>query len=183
MPSKKRPASLRPSEVFADNLRGIRERRRWTQQDLADRLAELGAPTDRATIARTETRQRGVSLDDAFLYAAAVGASPLTMTTVSAEGNPIAIAPNLHHTPYDTRDWIRGNLELRPEDARTYQTEVPEEDWIARQRHFLSGAIYDVNRLVRAFADDNRDDIPRLIDQINTQLTMLATEEATRGKR
>jgi transcriptional regulator with XRE-family HTH domain len=52
---------MKPSEVFAERMQEVRERRRWSQQELADRLDELGWPTDRSTLARIEGKSRGVA--------------------------------------------------------------------------------------------------------------------------
>jgi hypothetical protein len=150
---------------------------------LAERLADLGLPTDRATVARTETLQRGLSLDDALASAAEVGASPINMMLHTDDGALVAVTPNTHLESYDARQWARGNFELRAEDERTYRTEVPADEWVAFQRRGLNGVVEDTSRLVRAVVEDDGDAIVRLIDQINGQLDMIRREEANPGTR
>jgi transcriptional regulator with XRE-family HTH domain len=187
MTPKKKPRGRRPSEVFAESLRRVRERRRWTQQDLADRLGELGAPTDRATIARTENNNRGLSLDDALLYALAVGAAPANMITITEDGGPIALAPKLSVMPVEARYWIRGSAILGGPlplsgDDRTYATEVSDEEWVALQKYAMRGVIDDVQRLVNAVGardatPEEKDTIGELIDRINASLEQLQRRE------
>jgi transcriptional regulator with XRE-family HTH domain len=131
----KAPTEKRPSQILAQQLREIRERRRWTQQDLVDRLDELGQPIDRAAIARIETARRGVSLDEALLLAAALGVSPtnLFLPLSPAVAERVAIAPKLHIENEHARLWVRGWQALRDEDQRTYQDMIPESEWLAQQ--------------------------------------------------
>ena len=151
MPSTKRPPAVRPSEVFASRLRELRERQRLTQQDLADRLEALGAKTDRATIARTESGSRGIALDDALLYATALNV-PLTVLITGPGENPIAVAPKRTATPAEVRDWLKGENPLEGEHKRTYFTEteqVSDEDWLI-ERHPATRAINYLNANVKA---------------------------------
>lgn len=140
---------------------------------LADRLAELGAPVDRATIARTENGTRGLSLDDALLYALAVGAAPVGMMTITEDGAPVDVAPALQLQPSDARDWIRGNLSLYDQDARTYASEIADDEWIAYQKNMLGSVVAEINLLARAYAADDDEAISRQIEQVNAGLDML----------
>lgn len=138
----KKPSALRPSQVFAGRMRYLRERRRWSQQDLADRLAEMGNPTDRATIARTETLTRGLSLDDAVLYAAALGGSLTHMVATPApplsDETPIAIGPKFVVPPVRVRRWVRGQASLREEDRQTFTEEVSDDERAVREDTYLA---------------------------------------------
>ena len=176
MPARKLQGR-KPSEVFAERLRAVRERRRWTQQDLADRLAELGAPTDRATIARTESGSRGLSLDDALAYSYAVGAAPVGMFTISDDGNPVTLAPNVTLTAVEARHWIRGQFVPRAADERVYVTEVADEEWVAYQKAGLRDVVDDVQRLVNAVGVDDKDGILQAIDRLNAGLEQLRRRE------
>ena len=159
MPQRKKPQARRPSEIFAERVRAVREARRWNQQDLADRLAEIGAPTDRATVARTETGARGISLDDAITYSVALG-SQLIHMVVGVTGERVALAPDLDVSDVTARRWLRGQLSLEDEhealqgDERTYFSEIPEEEWLAQQRFGIGMLLRQVEGLVDAAVDE-----------------------------
>jgi hypothetical protein len=149
---------------------------------LADRLEELGAPTDRATVARTENGTRGLSLDDALLYCAAVGAPFLSMVTITDNGAPVAVTPAQPLSPYDCRQWLRGNVPWRDEDERTYLTEVPDDEWVLYQKRGLRDMVLDFQRLLSALAHDldvlpdNGETREQLIDRIAARLGLLRKE-------
>ena len=170
------------SEVFADNLRKVRERRRWTQQDLADRLESLGAPTDRATIARTENSSRGLSLDDALLYSLAVGAGPANVMTIIEDDALISLAPKLSVSPMEARYWIKGSAIIGstlplPGDEKTYRTEVSDAEWVVYQKHILFTVTQDVQRLVDAVVAGDKDAIADQIEAVNAGLEQLRRRE------
>lgn len=111
----------RPSQVFAGYLREARERKGWSQRDLVAHLEEqFGVRMDPATIARLETEQRGLSLDEAFMLSALLGVAPLHMM-VPREAEDVLI-----HTEDDAegptfgarqvRSWVTGELYLRDDD-------------------------------------------------------------------
>jgi transcriptional regulator with XRE-family HTH domain len=172
---KNRPK--RPSEVFAERLREARERKRWSQQDLADRLAEMGEPVDRATIARTETGARGVYLDDAVAYAAALGASFLHMVVPLGNDQPVIVAPNLVVSPIAARQWMRAQAPLRPEDQRTLVTESPDDEWVGRQNVLVNVLLEKVQSLIDAWGDKDRS-VDIIEKQINPVLDILRRDLA-----
>ncbi len=178
----KRPAAKRPSEVFADRMRKARERKGWSQQDMADRLAEMGEPTDRATLARTETRARGLSLDDAMAYAAALGASFTHMVCPLDNAEPVALASKLVLPSRQVRDWIKHGRALRPEDSRTVVLESPDEEWMARQHVYLNVILDRVQALVDAVVDDERDAVDNITDAINDALEKQRAEMKERQR-
>ncbi len=73
------PIRMTPGEVFAEELYAHRSRRGWTQQELADRMADLGEPINRSGIARLENGERKVSLDEAVAFAIALGVPPYAL--------------------------------------------------------------------------------------------------------
>lgn len=170
----KKAAALRPSEVFAARMRYLRKRKDWTQQDLADRLLEMGAPTDRATIARTESLARGLSLDDGVLYGAALGGALAHMvgtpTLEQGVGTPIAIAPKVTVPPGRMLQWVRGSMPLRPEDERIFFEEVSEEERLARERYHLRWVLARVQDLIDAVVNEERETAANIIDDINAAL-------------
>jgi transcriptional regulator with XRE-family HTH domain len=109
------------SEVFASRVRQVRMGRSWKQSDLAERLGEIGYdPTDRTTVARTESGGRTVTLDDAVAYSAVLGPSLLAMIGAPLAGNgQISLGPTWHVEPPAFRQWAAGIAPLNEagEDA------------------------------------------------------------------
>lgn len=62
-------------------IRRIREDKGWTQQHLADALADAGYPQPRSVVAKTETGGRPVPLEDLAVYAQVLGVSPSVLLT------------------------------------------------------------------------------------------------------
>jgi transcriptional regulator with XRE-family HTH domain len=155
----------RPSEALATTVRVVRERRRWNQQELADRLAELGTKMDRATVARTESLARGISLDEAFTLCAALGIAPVFAFFPHGHGTQVEIAPELTVDAGHAQAWLRGELPLRREDERVFMEEVPEREWILQRK-----GLADLLPLVRAFEDaalsENAADLDRFAELI-----------------
>lgn len=123
-----------PKEATARCIRELRKRHGWTQQDLADRLNnQLGARTDRAAVAKTELGQRGLSLEEAFLYALALDVAPVHLFVPTDSDEPIQIGPNLEVSPAEMRAWIRGTMPVYPvQDPRAYFMTVPREEFERR---------------------------------------------------
>jgi transcriptional regulator with XRE-family HTH domain len=173
--AKKTP---RPSEVFADRLREIREVRRWTQQDLVDRLERMGEGYDRATIARMEIRKRTISLDEALMLSAALGVSPLHMFVPLASDDIVRLAGRTNVTAHDLRVWVQGYTPLDEEDRRT---------WLAAHSDAEIAVISTINSVIylqeraadlqdailaleKEAAEDTLDDLQELTVQIRTEL-------------
>jgi transcriptional regulator with XRE-family HTH domain len=158
-----------PNTILGRQLREIRESRRMTQQQLADKLAALGVNPKpaRATIARTELGERNVGLDEAFALATALDVSPMRLVLPQHEAARVAITPNLDVSPRDARQWLRGIKALPGQDGRTFLTDVSDEEWIVLQNSLspsLAGAA-------------------RLNDQVNEELARRAEREAEREER
>ena len=102
-----------PSEVFIERLADTRERKRLTQQQLADRLKALDAPIDRSTIGKIESGKRGVSLDELFYFAAALGISPLALLVPRADTR-MRVAPAFEAATKDIVLWARNVFALWP---------------------------------------------------------------------
>ncbi len=104
---------LTPSEAFIRTVRAARNRRGWNQQQLAERLTELGVPTAQSTVARLEKGKRGVSLDDALALSVALDVSLMHMVAGAAvDYDEIAFAPAVVLDTEQARENIRGNLSL-----------------------------------------------------------------------
>jgi transcriptional regulator with XRE-family HTH domain len=166
---QKRPV-MRPSEVLARQMAAIRERRRWSQQQLADRLAELGMPMDRTVIAKLENATRRVTLDEAFALAAALGVSPANLFLPLEAGTDVAIAPKLAVLPRAARAWVRGQQPLHRDDARTFYTEVSDVEWVGMQQSGIRFLLQHIQDLIDATVEQDSDKAIRAVDEINDEM-------------
>ncbi len=67
------------TEVVAENVRRLRQRRGWTQRDLRDQLAEAGfafLDVSRPTIVAMESGKRSIEVSELFALAVVLGVSP-----------------------------------------------------------------------------------------------------------
>ena len=62
-----------PSEVLADNVRAYRALRQLIQEELAERMSELGHDWSRSTVGDVERNARGVTVDELFGLAISIG--------------------------------------------------------------------------------------------------------------
>jgi transcriptional regulator with XRE-family HTH domain len=165
-------AAKRPSEVTAEQLRVLREQRPWTQQDLADRIRELGGVMDRAAIAKTETGRRGVSLDDALLFAAALNVSPSNLFVPRTGNDLLAVAPRREVPPSAARHWVRGEWPLAGDDERAFYAQGSDEDWIGLFNTGLFDVVRKVQALVDAAETNDRDEMRELVKDLNAALEL-----------
>jgi len=126
--------SKRPSEVAARRIKELRKAHGWTQQELADRLGELGSPIDRVAIAKLETSQRRLLTDEAFLFAFALDVAPINLF-LPLEDEDIQVASRTAASSVALRGWVSGEAPLGGQDARRYFSEVPEAEFLARMGH------------------------------------------------
>ena len=69
----------RPSSAFAVQMRTQRDRKGWTQRQLAERLEELGFPVHQTTVGKWEAGERKISLDEAMAICVALDVAPSSM--------------------------------------------------------------------------------------------------------
>lgn len=99
-------------DVVGTRVRRAREQRGWTQQQLVDRLDELGHPMNRVTLAKIErpgsTRSRNVSLVDVLALSAALDIPPTLLFLPLGEEDRVAITPAVVVHPDLAAKWIEG---------------------------------------------------------------------------
>src|SRR4051812_39195075 len=120
---RSRIAHSLPRQVFATRVEEARERRRWTQQQLVDRLVEIGYTKDdgkprldRSTIAKIEddsdsNTRSNASLEDVLALAAALDCSPMHLLTPRYDAENVQVARNLVAPAPDLGHWIAGEVE------------------------------------------------------------------------
>jgi transcriptional regulator with XRE-family HTH domain len=123
-------------QVIGDQIRLFRDRRGWTQEELAAQVEELGVPMSNVTVARIEKakgRKVGLSVEELLAFAAVLGVSPKNLLTPGDKGARLRLFPTID--PVDAelvRAWIRGENVLFDDDSwRTYSEAFSEEEWEA----------------------------------------------------
>ncbi len=186
-------AARRPSEVFAEQMRIQRERRGWTQRQLATRLSKLGLAVHQTKIGKWESGERRITLDEALAISVALDVSPAHMIAGSYSEAGLRRTERLRSvtatTPVSARQmrmWVRGQQSLWGQDEKRYYTEVAPDEWLAMQRAGVIVLLRGVQELVDAWADDDRESalemIEALSDELGRQRRALAreTSKATR---
>lgn len=100
--------SQTPSEVFAERTKTVREDRRWSQRQLAERLTEMDAPIHQTAVAKIESGARKVSLDEALRVAAALDVSPIALFLPEDEDARIALGARFQPRCEYVRRWVAG---------------------------------------------------------------------------
>lgn len=172
----RRHPALRPSEVFAEQMRIQRERKGWTQKQLAAKLAKLGFLVHQTTIGKWEAGERRISLDEALAISAALDVGPAHMVAGSYLGvtfGPPSIALSTKTAPVSPRQmrmWVRGQQALWGQDEKRYYTEVAPDEWLAMQRAGVIVLLREVQELVDAWADNDRESAVEIIDALSDEL-------------
>jgi transcriptional regulator with XRE-family HTH domain len=101
------------SNGLSENLRAIRERRGMSQGDLAAALAEIGRPTQRTAIAKVESGDRRVDVDDLVAFAVALNVSParLLLPDVSID-DEVALTGQVRAPAWMVWQWLLGTVSL-----------------------------------------------------------------------
>jgi transcriptional regulator with XRE-family HTH domain len=108
------------SKIFMRRLREARERRGWSQAELAKRVTALGHSLDKTAVTRIEGDNRKVTLDDAAALAATLdvpllalllpeGTEEVSLTRKLSLGEPLAHA------------WMSGRAPLSRESMEFYR--------------------------------------------------------------
>ena len=114
--------------VFSDRLREARLARVWTQERLAQEMGAVGAPIDRATIARIEGRRKMPSLEQAVALAVALDVALVHLLVPIEDDGEVALTCEVKLDVPSARAWARGRPEghaARPENERFYQYQSP----------------------------------------------------------
>jgi transcriptional regulator with XRE-family HTH domain len=101
----------RITRIIAREVRRHRDRRKMSQQQLADRTAELGMPIPRPVLANFERGRRdSVSVAEVLVLAAALGVSPMELICPVGYDDEIELLPARKVDPLQASRWIDGEL-------------------------------------------------------------------------
>jgi hypothetical protein len=146
-----------PSATLSEQLPHFRERRHLSQQQLADKLNELGVKSSRATIARTEAGEREVGLNETLQLAVALDVSP-TDLFLPFLNEGVVLAPNLVITREQARNWLKGEQPLFGGDENLFR---------------VAGSL---QRMLDAIGGEDADEIARLADVVSDELARAGWE-------
>jgi transcriptional regulator with XRE-family HTH domain len=127
------------TRAIQDNVRQLRRKLDLSQNDLAERLAGLGHPLDRAGVAKIETHRREVSVRDLFALAMALDVSPARLAFPPDAESIVGLTPTVAVPAYVARRWMRGRVPLPEQDGEHFVSEVADEDaFMQRDPHLLA---------------------------------------------
>lgn len=135
-----------------------------TQQQLVDRLGELGLKMDRSTLNKLERGHHAATapLDKVFTIAAALEIPPLHLILPLEDDQPVAVTPSIVVDARLARAWVRG-LTTLPGRSMTLAELPPSElehlVWRARTRGMDAVA-------AALMAEELSEDVRRIVDEI-----------------
>jgi transcriptional regulator with XRE-family HTH domain len=141
---EKTPADV--SRVVGRQIRTVRELLRLSQAQLAQRLKDKGVTMRQVTIARLESGDRRITVDEVFAIAAVLGVSPQLLLSGSFTSELVPVLPELDVTPNDMRFWLGDERQVPGLDEDTYFEIVPDRDRLARRKR-------SIDQLRRRFVD------------------------------
>jgi transcriptional regulator with XRE-family HTH domain len=109
---------------------------------------------DQTTIARIEGGSRTVSVDDAFVIAAALDVSPIHLLTPATGEQDMQPAPTTTRSPAQSRRWVLAARPLPGQDEVEFQHEEALHDRLsARVRHALDDLEEEHHQIVQELAE------------------------------
>lgn len=133
-------APLHPGEILARRVKEARERRGWTQKQLAEELTGLGLPTARTTIVQIErggTRASRAPLEEIMALALALSVAPVHLLVPIENETDVALTPTRTVHAKIARAWVRGIYLFDDADPLAFMAELPEEELHAFVRDYL----------------------------------------------
>jgi transcriptional regulator with XRE-family HTH domain len=116
--------SVTPTQCFARRVRALRRAKDLSQEELANRMTELGIPMGQNTVARIENAARALPLDEALAFAVVLRA-PLFHLLSPAPNELLQLAPDLNGLDRDgAYRWMVG---VDPGPGRGFVIEIDEE--------------------------------------------------------
>ena len=122
-------------------IRKLRQKRGGiSQQQLAERIQQLGRKMSQPVIGRMEAPAKGtgearsITIADLFAVAAALDVAPAELLAASFDPQSVPIVGDIELTPRYAFDWIRGDRPLPDGDERLYWEAISDERYQANLR-------------------------------------------------
>ena len=155
------PGEVRsPSVLLGERIRELRTDRGWSLQDLADRMREHGVKLHKTTVAKVETAERRVPLDELLTFAYVLDVAPVHLFVppeLQRSDVRIEVAPDITPGPVGLRAWMRGEVALTGQDERRFAINRPYPDFADNrglgQRHERLALVAQQARLALAEGD------------------------------
>lgn len=98
-----------PTQVIAKRVRELRTDRKWTAQQLAEKVTTTGVVWNRGTIAKLENGRRdAVSVEELFALAWAFGVPPIVLVLPDDPGAPYQLTPVVTTSAKGVFGWMTG---------------------------------------------------------------------------
>jgi transcriptional regulator with XRE-family HTH domain len=111
-----------PDQVVGERLRTLRNSRRLSQSDLAERVRALGVKIQYNGVGSRERGATALSPSELFAFAYALDTSPLDLLVPADDDERgVAVTPEVTvEKSGNLRRWIRGDIPLRGQDSMRY---------------------------------------------------------------
>ncbi len=139
------------AQAVADNIKSARDRRGLSQQQLAARLGELGRPMQASAVAKVESGDRRVDVDDltAFAVALNVPVARLLLPDVT-EDDEVHVVPAYPVPMWNAWQWANGEHSLWTSGDDGNDPEVQRRDLDFVAEHPLWLRVREAHPLMRA---------------------------------
>lgn len=145
----------------ADNLAEIRDRRRLSQAELAERATRLGRPMSASVVSKTEKLDRRIDVDDLIAFAVALGVTPnrLLLPPSVADDEPVELLPEVRVSAMNAWKWATGDQPLpngtAPPDMQVLIRDDYERlfNWENRPHNVAEPLFHNVGHDVQAHPD------------------------------
>jgi transcriptional regulator with XRE-family HTH domain len=158
-----RPKKTRttPEFVFGRRVSEARKTALLTQAALAERLKKLGRPISRAKLAKIETGEQTVRLDDVFAIAEALELPPVYLLAPRDDERDIEITATVTITPAEMRAWARGYPRQGHDNLEHLLAQLPRDEARAVFESLLDSGSTPTERLARQLVSDTPESTQR----------------------
>lgn len=180
------------SETIARRMRELRERKGWTQTQLAERITELGFPVHQTWVAKCErldSGRRKITTEQAMLIAAALEVSPTALLLPPETDATVSIAPNMEVPTAYVRGWFKGLAPLcsdafPPIAPRFFYETVSDIEYAAREWSSVRRLVTLASNLENAAGTNDRDAMRTVLElmRIETERGLAELDVMEAGK-
>lgn len=124
-----------PTKMIAKRVRELRAARKWTAQQLAEKITEAGVEWNRGTVAKLENgRRTAVSVEELFALAWALGVPPVVLVLPDDAGAECELTPAVTAEANRVFGWLVGCL---PQPSRFPCPEQDAEQYFASMPSYM----------------------------------------------